>query len=296
HFNYCFRGEKEKISTRSLVQILFLVILVAIPLFGALILPISVFDFLPSETGTYGGFKGTDKGVIGIISFEGDFLLILCIMIFFSLFSLIIQLLNDKLTKKEALTNTLSFIAFDIPLLLALGGSVLTKESLSISMLAEDIRRIIDANMPFGFVILLPLSIFVAIGSLSLKFHQTYYDRINSHEEIGRNPPTPKNYKFHFWNVAQRIYEFFLIGVFVSICLGGVYLPIPNYIGFSTLSYTFNFIFKEVLILLVCNFVRSILPRLRINQILNISLKLFMPLGILSMILIGGYIGIFGLK
>ena len=191
---------------------------------------------------------------------------------------------------------TLVILSDDIPFLFILIGPVITKRSLSLTMLAEDIRRIVSSNLTFGFVLLLPIAIVVSLLYLSMKFDQPYFDRINSKSFIRSEAPTPKNWKLNMWNLSMRLMEVVIAGLIVTVFLGGAYLPIPIYGDFQILANTMNFVFKCLVVLMITTIIRALRPRMKMNQTFNFAMKILTPLGFLSILLTGGYIGLVGLN
>ncbi|MHA1185757.1 MAG: NADH-quinone oxidoreductase subunit H [Candidatus Heimdallarchaeota archaeon] len=292
-----FKGQPDKIAPKSILQTLALIIMFFIALFSSLLLPINIYTDFQEIIGKFGGYPGITTGISGIISFEGDLILFISLLILFGVSVFFVQFFNEEKSSSSSIKSTLQFIIFDISLLLALAGPAIARKTLSLSYLAEDIRRIVLYNKLFGFVFLLPLGIFAAITSLSFKFDQAYFDRINSAEQIGIKPPLTNNWKRGIFNLAMRIMEVVIAGVIVAVFLGGAYLPLPI-TGSSSLNiliYTLNFSFKTGLLLLVSAVVKVILPRLKFAQANNLTWKILTPISLCSVLLISGYTGFFGL-
>ncbi len=296
HFKLVFKGEKEKVSLRSIVQIIMLILMVALPLLGSLVLPINLYETLPSIAGRYGDFKGTETGIVGVLTFEGDILLLLGLIALFGVLTFLVQYLERNNTTQDSVKSVAKFMLLDIPIIAALAGPILTKKSLCLALIAEDIRRIVQFNLVFGFVLLLPLATSISIFSFSLKFNQPYFDKVKSQKDPILNPPTKMNGKYQLWNLSMRLMEFLIGGIIVSICLGGAYLPIPFMSEYHLLSTTGNFIFKTILVLMLGTIIRAAIPRLKTNQTFNISIKVLTSLGLFSVLLIGGYIGLVGIN
>ncbi len=295
-FKFSFKGEKEKITGKSIIQSITLGLMIAITLFCSLLLPINIWDTLPNWIGVYGGYSGTNQGIVSVISFEGDILLLYGLILAFGFLTFLVQYLNKQHFAKESLSKTITFMIFDIPLLFILIGPILAKKSLSLTILAEDIRRIVGANLIFGFVILLPIAIVVSLFCLAMKFDQPYFDRIYSSNIIRSYAPTPMNCKLSLWNFSMRLMEVVIAGLIVTVFLGGAYLPIPIYGDFQILANTLNFVFKCLVILMITTIIRALRPRMKTNQSLNFSLRILTPLSFLSILLVGGYIGLAGIN
>lgn len=297
YYSLSFKGHQDRISTKSLLQIIALILMFFIAIFSSLLLPINIFTDFQETIGRYGGYPGINTGISSVISFEGDLILFICLLLLFGTLIFFIQFFNEKKSNISSIKSALQFIIFDIPLLLALAGPAITRKSLTISYLAEDIRRIVLYNKVFGFIILLPLGIFVAITSLSFKFDQAYFDKINYKEQAGTQSPLTNNWKRAIFNLAMRIMEVVIAGVIVAVFLGGAYLPIPitESSNLNILIYTLNFSFKTSILLIISTVVKITLPRLKFAQANNIIWKILMPISLCSVLLISGYTGIFGL-
>ena len=293
-FKLVTKGEKEKITFRGVIRGLILVVMIVLPLFGALILPISNYGELPGPV--FGGILPKYTGVVGIISFDGDILLLFGIILIFNVLVFLVQILRKNKSIKESLSSTLRFLILDIPIFIALCSPVLARGSLSLGILVEDIRWIVNNNLAFGLLLLLPISTFTAIFALALKFDQPYFDRLNPDIEIGTEPPVNKNWELVLWNLAIRLMEFLIIGLIVSIFLGGPHIPIPTLENNYFIGYSLNFIFKCFLIVIITTIIKTIRPRLRLNQSVNYSLKILTPIGLGSLLVIGIFIGIQGLN
>ncbi|MBN1329012.1 MAG: NADH-quinone oxidoreductase subunit H [Candidatus Heimdallarchaeota archaeon] len=296
HFKLYIKGEKTKFNLKSLIQSFLLFILLAIPLIGSLFLPINSYDTLPRPGGGFNGTAPKLEGVVGVLSFEGDILFLIGLFFLFTIFVFIIQYLQEEKTTREALSSTIKFLVLDVSLFFALAGPVLAEKSLSLSLLSEDIRMIIYFNPVFGFLLLLPLSTIGAIFALSLKFDQPYFDQLNTNPEIGLRSPVPLNWKLSIWNLSMRAMEFLVIGLIATVCLGGAYYPIPYKANFPTLAFTLNFIFKCVIIVIVSVIIRSLRPRMILTQTINFTFKILIPICLVSLLMIGGYIGIWGIN
>ncbi|GAG92113.1 unnamed protein product, partial [marine sediment metagenome] len=120
NFKLYIKGEQESTSKNSILQGIILVLMVALPLFGSLLLPINLWRSfenlqIPNWIGVYGGYAGTNKGIVGVITFEGDLLFLFAIILFFGFLTFLAQYLNKEHFTEESLTRTFSFVIFDIP-------------------------------------------------------------------------------------------------------------------------------------------------------------------------------------
>ena len=142
---------------------------------------------------------------------------------------------------------------------------------------------------------MLPLGLIVALISLVMKFDQPFFDRIDSFPEIGQSLPTKKNWQYAIWHLSLRLLETVFAGAFTAVFLAGAYLPIPAFDGFEVLSSSLNFVVKCAIVLMVITLIRTLLPRMRLDQLLNFCWKILVPLALVSIILIGGVRSYFSL-
>ena len=287
HFKLCLHGEQEKTNLKSILQGVLLVILLSLSLFSALILPIGYMGKTPVRVGEYGTNLGSDEGIVGVIAFEGDLLLMLTISVLIGLLVFFIIWLGEKNTTYEALKTALTFMLFDIPLFLSFAGPAIVRRTMSVSVLAEDIRLIAYFNPGFSLFLLLPWGTLVSILALTFKFDQPYFDRLNTTPDIALRTPMARNWKFHIWNIALRMYELVIAGTIVSIFLCGAYIPIPIHTNYELLGHVFNFIFKLAIVFVIVTLIRCAVPRLKAHQVMNINFKILVPTALVAMLLIG---------
>ena len=287
HFKLCFHGEKEQQTTKSVLQSIFLVLLFSLSLLSALILPICLEGELPVKVGQYSGNTGSTQGIRGVLSFEGDLLLLLTISILFGLLIFLILWISGRNTAYESLRIALAFLLFDIPIFLSFVGPALVRRTMSISVLAEDIRLIANINRGFGIFLLIPWGALVSVFALTFKFDQPFFDRLNTTPDLAIRSPTARNWKLHIWNIALRMYELVIASVIVSIFLGGSYIPIPILTGYELLGHLLNFLFKLSLVLVVTTIIKALIPRLKIHQAVNVNFKILMPTALVTVLIVG---------
>ncbi len=296
HFKLCFKGEKEQLNIRSAIQGILLLFFLTLSLTSALLLPICVVGDFSSIVGSFGNNPGKTSGIVGIISFEGDLLLLLTISMLIGVLIFFILWVGEKHSTYEALKMALTFILFDIPLFLAFIGPSLVRRSMSISILAEDIRLIAYENKIYGIFLLIPWGALISLFALSFKFDQPYFDRLDSTPDLSIRLPTTINWKLHVWNLSLRIFEVALAGVIVSVFLGGAYLPIPILAGYELLAHMLNFLFKLSLVMLSITIIKAIVPRLKSNQAINANFKFLVPGALITLIVVGGVAAVKGIS
>ena len=296
HINTIISGEKDENNSRAFLQAIIIILMASIGFTGALIIPISIFGPLPNSANNYKGGGGNTEGIVGVISFEGDIILLLAIFTLFGIMIFFVYFMGNKHTNYESLKKALTFMIFDMPLVFAFAGPIIAEKSLSLSMLVEDIKIINYLNRSFGIFILIPIGLIIAIFALTFKFDQKFIDRFDSSGFPTDNLPFTKNWKYVLWNLSMRTMEFIITATIVSVFLGGPYEPIPTLENTELLAHLLNCIFKCSMIFLATTLIKLLIPRLKSTQATNISLKILTPISLVSILLISGYVIIFGLQ
>ena len=285
HFLLCFKGEKELFNTKTILQGIIVVIMLAISLFSSLLLPISIFGDLPGRVGFYGNNPTAYSGTVGVISFEGDLLLFLILLVLFGLGVFLIYWIDGKLSNAESLQIALSFMLFDIPIFIAFAGPAFVKKTLNIGIIAEDVKNIVQYNVGYSIFILIPIGLIVSTLALTAKFDRPFFSGLDNTTLDKNEKPLPDNWKRHILDISMRIMEFVIAGMIVSVFLGGSYFPIPAYSSWGDFGQAINFTLKTILVLLICTIVKALVPSLKSNQALNLSLKILTPIGIIALLL-----------
>ena len=94
----------------------------------------------------------------------------------------------------------------------------------------------------------------------------------------------------------MRIFELVLAGVIISVFLGGSYLPIPILDGYALLGHLLNFLFKLSLVMLVTTIIKTIIPRLKTNQAINVGFKILAPCALLTVLVVGSVAALLGIS
>lgn len=234
----------------------------------------------------------------GLISFEGDMLFILFGS---SLIMAVIMLSGWFSSSPFAIaggTRTgLLMVAYELPLILSLLTPAVLAGSLSIStilsyQLANGIPFIAVFPIMFGFIIYLI--------ALEAELERVPFDVAHAETEIVAGWKVEySGKKLALLSMVSDLELVFGAGIATTIFLGGPYLfeflPFDwaQYIAtfaattpFGVLYYALVFLFKSFLIILILSLFKGLMARLRIDQIVNGSWKILLPLAIIVLLLV----------
>ncbi len=191
---------------------------------------------------------------------------------------------NNKYALLGAFRSVAQLVSYEVPMIL----SVLIPILLARSMSTVDI---IEAQtVPFIFVV--PLSALIFFISSLAETGRTPFDLLEADSEIVAGFHIEySGMKFAMFFLAEFLSTFFMSGLFAVVFLGGWNLPILNLllgvfgvgpIDLATLAFgrllgLLVFFAKMFLMYFVFVWVRGTLPRVRIDQMLNLNWKFLVP-------------------
>ena len=191
---------------------------------------------------------------------------------------------NNKYSLIGAFRSAAQLISYEIPLIFSVGAVVIVTNSFSLVDIAVQ-----QTLTPFGlpFAIIMPVGFIVFMVALAAETERIPFDIPEAEAELVMGWRTELTGFRYMMSMATE-YFILLIGAFigVSIFWGGSYLPfIPTeWIDFWPLLPNIIFIVKLWLFIFLFVWVRGALPRVRIDQLLDIGWKRLIPLAILNII------------
>jgi NADH-quinone oxidoreductase subunit H len=205
---------------------------------------------------------------------------------------------NNKYSLLGAFRSAAQMISYEIPLILSVGSVVLLTGSFSLLMISNQ-QKIIP------FALIMPIGFIVFLTALAAETERIPFDIPEAEAELVMGWRTElAGYRFMMAMATE--YFLLLIGSFVGIFLflGGPYIPfvegieffegipflenlkgINNEISQNFLLATVIFTIKLWLFVFLYVWIRSALPRVRIDQLLDIGWKRLIPLAILNIII-----------
>ena len=194
---------------------------------------------------------------------------------------------NNKYSLLGAFRSAAQMISYEIPLILSVGAVVLVSNSFSLVEIANQ-----QTTTPFGlpFAIFMPIGFIVFLTALAAETERVPFDIPEAEAELVMGWRTELTGFRYMMSMATE-YFILLIGAFVgvSLFLGGSYLPLPGFkawVDNYPLIYAFIFTAKLWLFIFLYIWIRSALPRVRIDQLLDIGWKRLLPLAILNIIIV----------
>ncbi len=195
---------------------------------------------------------------------------------------------NNKYSLLGAFRSAAQMISYEIPLLLSIGAVVIVTNSFSMLSIAKQ-----QTTTAFGlpFAVLMPIGFIVYITALAAETERVPFDVPEAEAELVMGWRTELTGFRYMMSMATE-YFILLIGAFVgvSLFLGGSYLPIipvdvmTDFFEFWPLLPTIIITVKVWIFVFLFIWIRSALPRVRIDQLLDIGWKRLIPLAIINIL------------
>lgn len=236
-------------------------------------------------------------GVQGILSFEGDLIVIL----FMSTLMAIAIVLGGYFSSNPfgqtgAARTGMLLVSFEIPLILTLMVPALLTGSLSVATILATITQ---ANPIYAWLLIVPFIMFMIVTQAELE--RIPFDVSHAETEIVHGWQVEySGKKLALIHLAEDIMMVFSAGLATTLFLGGPYLlefiPIElfsvHFAQFMSSSwvggiyYTFVFILKSAIVVIILANVRTAFARWRIDQIVHAGWKIMVPLAILYLVVL----------
>ena len=197
---------------------------------------------------------------------------------------------NNKYSLLGAFRSAAQMISYEIPLILSIGAVVLVTNSFSMVSIAKQ-QTLTPLGLPFA--VLMPIGFIVYIVALAAETERIPFDIPEAEAELVMGWRTELTGFRYMMSMATE-YFILLIGAFVGVSLfwGGSYLPfVPEELmnsltDFWPLIPTMIFVAKLWIFVFLYIWIRSALPRVRIDQLLDIGWKRLIPLAIINILFV----------
>ncbi|NDJ75868.1 MAG: NADH-quinone oxidoreductase subunit NuoH [Chloroflexi bacterium] len=189
---------------------------------------------------------------------------------------------NNKFALLGAFRSVAQLISYEVPMVLALLVPVLLAGSMRLQVIIE--------QQYIMYLLAIPMTVFIFLTSSQAELGRGPFDLLEAESEIVAGFHIEySGMKFGMFYVGEFLHAF-TVGVLTSVFfLGGwrffgledliVILGLPV-IGFLAL------IFKSLLAYIFLIWVRMTLPRLRIDQLLNLNWKFLVPLSLINLLVV----------
>ena len=181
---------------------------------------------------------------------------------------------NNKYALIGAIRSVAQNIAYEIPLLLALLSVILMTNSFSL-------KTIVEAQKGLWFVVYQPVAFFIYFIASVAETNRTPFDLPEAESELVAGYHTEySGMRFALFFLAEYTNIFIVSAIAVTFFLGGYHGPLlPGIVWFLLKSYFLVFVIM---------WLRWTYPRVRFDQLLNISWKALIPLAFINLLVTGG--------
>lgn len=181
---------------------------------------------------------------------------------------------NNKYALIGAIRSVAQNIAYEIPLLLAILPVVMMANSFSL-------KAIVEAQKGLWFVFCQPLAFLIYFIAGVAETNRTPFDLPEAESELVAGYHTEySGMRFALFFLAEYTNIFIVSAIAVTFFLGGYQGPfLPGIVWFLLKSY---------LLVFVIMWLRWTYPRVRFDQLLNISWKALIPLAFINLLVTGG--------
>ncbi len=236
-------------------------------------------------------------GVQGILSFEGDLILILFLSTLVAILIILAGYFSSNPFGQTGAARTgMLLVSFEIPLIIALIIPATLAGSLSVSTIMNTLVRSSPATV---WLLMLPFIIFLITSEAELE--RIPFDVSHAETEIVHGWQVEySGKKLALIHLAEDILLVYSAGLATTLFLGGPYLlefiPLRLFsVDFATLAattwvgwvyYPLVFMLKSAVVVVILSNMRAAFARWRIDQIVRYAWRVMVPLAILSLFIV----------
>ena len=198
---------------------------------------------------------------------------------------------NSKWSLLGALRSAAQIVSYEIPIGLSILAVVMLVESLKMQEIVRNqgdlgILSWIIFRTPFTFI-----AFFVFFISAIAEVNRTPFDLPEAESELVAGFHTEySGMRFALFFIAEYANMFAVSAIAATLFLGGWKGIIP---GYEFLGGTPSFVIKTLLLVFVMMWIRWTLPRLRVDQLMNLCWKYLIPISFFNILGIGIWVLIF---
>jgi len=176
---------------------------------------------------------------------------------------------DNKYTILGAMRDIASLVSYEIPVVLALAGVVLLSGSMSINQIIQ------SQNIPF--ILLQPLGFIIFFMAGSAEINRAPFDLLEADSEIVAGFHTEySGMKFALFYLVEYAEALALSAIITTVFLAGWRGPfLPPWLWF---------LIKVVAVFFFIVWVRTTVPRVRIDQMMALAWKFLLPLALINLI------------
>ncbi len=179
---------------------------------------------------------------------------------------------NNKYSLLGAMRSVAQVVSYEIPLVLAVASVVIMTGSLSMTKIVE------AQNLPF--ILLQPLGFLIFFLAASAEINRTPFDLLEAESEIVAGFHTEySGMKFALFYLTEYAEVLAMSAIITTLFLGGWKGPV--------LPPVLWFVIKVFAVFFFIFWIRSTIPRVRIDQVMAFAWKFLLPLSLINLFLTG---------
>jgi NADH-quinone oxidoreductase subunit H len=168
------------------------------------------------------------------------------------------------------------FLGYDIPLFLLALSPAFIAGTLQISVIAG------SQTFPWIFALLVPWAFVLFIITMQAELEKDPFDVPHSESEVVGGLETEyTGAKLAFLHLTRDVQVVFGAALVVELFLGGPNGPV--FFGLDWLFYTLWFVLKLLVVVVISEYITTVVARLRIDQVLTGNWKIILPAALISL-------------
>ncbi|MCS1352273.1 NADH-quinone oxidoreductase subunit NuoH [Mechercharimyces sp. CAU 1602] len=180
---------------------------------------------------------------------------------------------NNKYALLGSMRTAAQMISYEVPLVMALVGVVLTVGSLNLI-------EIVEAQTKVWLIIPQFLAFVIFYISSLAELNRTPFDLPEAESElVGGYHVEYSGFRFAFFMLTEYVYVFVMASLTTILFLGG-WLPL---FGLTMIPALVWFILKFSLVVFSLIWIRATLPRMRVDQLMQLGWKVLLPLALFNL-------------
>jgi NADH-quinone oxidoreductase subunit H len=185
---------------------------------------------------------------------------------------------NNKYSLVGAMRAVAQLISYEIPMVLSIVGVLLVAGTLQMSGIVE--------GQTVPFILLLPLSFLIYFIGAAAELNRSPMDLLEAESEIVAGYHTEySGMKFALFYLAEYGNALAVSAITAALFLGGWKQPFTQ--SFYILPPWLWFVLKVFAVFFILMWMRSTLPRLRVDQLMGFAWKFLLPLSLINLFLVG---------
>jgi NADH-quinone oxidoreductase subunit H len=194
---------------------------------------------------------------------------------------------NNKYSMLGAFRGAAQLVSYEIPMIICMMGPVLAAGTLSM-------QGLVLAQSGWWYGLWQPLGLAVFFTAAVIELNLVPFDFSEAESELvsGFNVEY-SGMKFAFFFLAEFVNAFTVSAIIVTLFLGGWHVPFfwPWGGWFHTFLW---FMLKSMILVFVLMWIRSTLPRIRIDQLVGFGWKVLVPLSLVQLVAVGAIVTFWG--